>query len=349
MNESINLNIQRNENDYALNVQNLETKVKVAKSMEMGGISSISYVDRNGDAQAMPDSENSFLANIFSQTPEKTEKMVNELCLGKTADELKSTCKESLNILNGVTGFIKDNIKTTQETSASNTVSSNSLDALVSKSDFSSLDIRGLMKLLIQAFSQFFSTQRTLDLNTITQIQAAMEAKISVMEKEKDESYKAAMAQAIGSIVSGAISVGAGCLSLAGGALGSLKSKKETPTPSGIVTNADLKNKDSFFTQVKNVAAKVGEGIKTGAQLLGPCNQIANGVAGIMSANYTANAKEAQIEQTKQDAILEVLKKMQQDGSEQTKQLMDYISRLLSMIQELQQSAAQTERTIVQA
>ena len=340
MNESINLNIQRSENDYALNVQNLETKVKVAKSMEMGGISSISYVDRNGDAQAMPDSENSFLANIFSQTPEKTEKMVNELCLGKTADELKSTCKESLNILNGVTGFIKDNIKTTQETSASNTVSSNSLDALVSKSDFSSLDIRGLMKLLIQAFSQFFSTQRTLDLNTITQIQAAMEAKISAMEKEKDESYKAAMTQAIGSIVSGAISVGAGLISFVG-AFGSTKNIKE---PGGQGTNSQGGGQE-ITTIVKDGLARAG----ASADAVNACGQITNGVAGIMSADYTANAKEAQIEQTKQDAILEVLKKMQQDGSEQTKQLMDYISRLLSMIQELQQSAAQTERTIVQA
>ena len=76
---------------------------------------------------------------------------------------------------------------------------------------------------------------------------------------------------------------------------------------------------------------------------------IATGVTGIISAGHTNAAKEAQIEQTKQDAVLEILKKMQNDGSEQTKQLMDFIARILSMIQELQQTAAQTEKTIVQA
>ena len=93
----------------------------------------------------------------------------------------------------------------------------------------------------------------------------------------------------------------------------------------------------------------IAESISGSGQAINGLGGIATGVTGIISAGHTKAAKDAQIEQTKQDAVLEILKKMQNDGSEQTKQLMDFIARILSMIQELQQAAAQTEKTIVQA
>ena len=106
---------------------------------------------------------------------------------------------------------------------------------------------------------------------------------------------------------------------------------------------------DSMANATMKKSGGWADAINGSGQAINGLGGIATGVTGIISAKNTSAAKEAQIKQTEQDATLEVLKKMQNDGSEQTKQLMDFIARILSMIQELQQAAAQTEKTIVQA
>lgn len=338
---SIN-SVNQQTNEILINNQNTDEKIKtnLSKALESGGISGISYVGKENSQKTVSDAKDNLSANLLTEDPKKTESMVSSLCCGLSASELKGIGENAMGALKGITNLAAQISTTAPESNTSPTT----VDNLLKNSDLSLLDIRGLMKLLIQAFSQFFTTQRSLDLNTINQIEAAMEAKISAMEKEKDEAYKAAMSSAIGSIVAGAVSVCAGVVSCVGGALSACgKTIKDPQAVAGTAAGATRKviSQDGF--------AKAGAIVTAVGKTVEGFSNISSGVAGIFSANYQSNEKDAQIEQTKQDAVLEILKKMQNDGSDQTKQLMDFISRLLSMIQELQQSAAQTEKTIVQA
>ena len=346
---SNNLNaIQNNLLSEVTNAKNQEAKVGLTKTMENGGITNISYTNQGDKSVGGKDTKEQAMVSLLSQDPEVTGKMVSELCSSLSTDALKSTAKASMGVINDLVVCAKNSVETT-DTKTNTPEVSNGLDGLMGK--LSSFDIRDLMKLLIKAFAQFFQTQRSIDLSNIEQIQQAMEAKIDAMEKEKDESYKAAMAQAIGSIVSGAVSVTAGLISAVGSvcsAIGAFNAKGEIN--SGFAGNDfEKKAKLEEIQQGAQFWGKLGEGVDNLGKATGGLGGIATGITGIISAKYTAAAKDAQIEQIKQDAVLEILKKMQNDGSEQTKQLMDFIARILSMIQELQQSAAQTEKTIVQA
>lgn len=344
MSESINNNIAINQSTSDYNIddkQDINTNTKPTKTTKNSGINSISYGNETVK-QITQDTQDNLIATLLTQDPNVTEKMVTELCSNLSIDELKTITKESLDIFKGLTTFAGQNIKTNDNVSAPSV----ELNSLVG--NFSSFDIRELMKLLIQAFAQFFSTQRELDLATTSQIQQAMETKIAAMEKEKDETYKAAMAQAIGSIVSGALSVWAGLVSVGAGTMNLLGGLSGSGALAGVtekgatLTNQTAKGTTKMIETFANIT-------NASAQLINGLGGIANGVSGMVSAGHTKDAKDAQIEQTTQDATLEILKKMEQEGSEQTKQLMEFITRILSMIQELQQSAAQTEKTIVQA
>lgn len=346
---SNNLNaIQNNLLSEVTNAQNQEAKVGLTKTMENGGITNISYTNQGDKSVGGKDTKEQAMVSLLSQDPEVTGKMVSELCSSLSTDALKSTAKASMGVINDLVVCAKNSVETT-DTKTNTPEVSNGLDGLMGK--LSSFDIRDLMKLLIKAFAQFFQTQRSIDLSNIEQIQQAIEAKIDAMEKEKDESYKAAMAQAIGSIVSGAVSVTAGLISAVGSgcsAIGAFNAKGEIKSS---LAGNNFANK-AKLEEIKQGAqgwGKLGEGVDNLGKATGGLGGIATGITGIISAKHTAAAKDAQIEQIKQDAVLEILKKMQNDGSEQTKQLMDFIARILSMIQELQQSAAQTEKTIVQA
>ena len=361
---SNNLNaIQNNLLSEVTNAQNQDAKVGLTKTMENGGITNISYTNQGGKSIGGKDTKEQAMAALLSQDPEVTGKMVSELCSSLSTDALQSTAKASMGVINDLVVCAKNSVETT-DTKTNTPEVSNGLDGLMGK--LSSFDIRDLMKLLIKAFAQFFQTQRAIDLSNIEQIQAAMEAKIDAMEDEKEASYSAALSQAIGSIVSGAISVGAGLFSIAGGLAdigGGYFSGKELSKAdkllkgSGTVGNNTLTKTDKVqVQQIQQQADHImnrwhgGATIANGlGQAINGLGGIASGTAGIFSAAYTSDAKDAQIQQTTQDAVLEILKKMQNDGSEQTKQLMDFIARILSMIQELQQAAAQTEKTIVQA
>jgi|GEM_PF-2758645 len=361
---SNNLNaIQNNVLSEITNAQNQEAKVGLTKTMENGGITNISYTNQGGKSIDGKDTKEQAMAALLSQDPEATEKMVSELCSSLSTDALKSTAKASMGVISDLVVCAKNSVETT-DTKTNTTEVSNGLDGLMGK--LSTFDIRDLMKLLIKAFAQFFQTQRALDLSTIEQIQAAMEAKINAMEEEKNEAYKAAMAQAIGSIVSGCMSVTAGLFSAAGGLVqmgGGIgaqyklsKPAKELKQLVSAGTKDVVDAAKSVFEATKaeadnitSITHGIGDSLSGVGNAINGFGGIATGVTGIIGAEAKKAEKEAQIEQTKQDAVLEILKKMQNDGSEQTKQLMDFIARILSMIQELQQSAAQTEKTIVQA
>lgn len=215
------------------------------------------------------------------------------------------------------------------------------VEDLLKKPTISDFDIRELMKLLIKAFSQLLNSQRQVTLNTITNIITALKAKIADMEKSRDENYHAALASAIGTIVMGSLQVIGGTISaIAAGYNGSKLNK----LASAGAKSDNLSGNPKFQKIIKD-----GELWANIGQATGYVGQVANGIAGIINAHFQAEAKDADIDSTIQDAIMEVLRKMQDEGSNEFKQLLQFISTLLQMLHELQQNASSTEKTIVQA
>ena len=164
---SIN-SVNQQTNETLINNQNTDEKIKtnLSKALESGGISGISYVGKENSQKKVSDAKDNLSAKLFTEDPKKTESMVSSLCSGLSASELKGIGENAMGALKGITNLAAQISTTATESNASPTT----VDNLLKKSDLSLLDIRGLMKLLIQAFSQFFTTQSSLDLNTINQI-----------------------------------------------------------------------------------------------------------------------------------------------------------------------------------
>lgn len=253
------------------------------------------------------------------------------------------------------------------------------------------------MKLLIAAFSELRSADRERALNVLTATVAALETKISQLETAKEEQYKAAMANAIGSIVSGALSIG---MTIIGSGLSIAGLRKKSGTDASFetknATKGDIKNSDlldgsdikpdtsnisktssktsdplddsdiklnpqkadkSEITDAGDVTIQstnknesahpaysiIGDAFSRSAQGVG---QITTGISGILSAIYSANKTEADIEVTKADALLEILKQAQEQYTKGTDSLQQFIDKVLNVMQQLLQSASQTERSI---
>ena len=204
------------------------------------------------------------------------------------------------------------------------------------KKSCTDFDIRELMKLLIAAFSELRTADRERALNILTATVAALESKINAMEKAKDEQFKASMATAIGQIAGGALSIGT-----AGVGLGlNLKGPKSiTSSKFEFDTNGVKIGETTTTKMTKNGAW--ADFFTNGAMPLG---KIIEGSAGAASAAYGAQKSEADIEATKMDALLEILRQANEQYRKSDNEGAEIINKLLNMMQQLIQSAAQTER-----
>ena len=212
-----------------------------------------------------------------------------------------------------------------------------------SVSDF---DIRELMKLLIQAFSTLMSTQRQADLNALEGIVTTLAAKIEAMEDAKEAQYKSTLTNAIGSIVAGSVSVVFAAGSAIASGVGLYQSNHLDPS----IQN--LTRKTANFDQTKKME-NAGQGWTIGGKAAGESagglNQITMGITNIISAGQAADKAQAEIRQTTADAMLEVWRKAQDQGQKSTESLMQFITSLLNMMQQLQQSVSATEKAVVQS
>ncbi len=215
-------------------------------------------------------------------------------------------------------------------------VAQSMLGSYKSVSDF---DVRELMKLLIQAFSQLMSTQRQADLNSLQGIVSTLDAKLDAMKSAKNAQYKSTLTSAIGSIVAGSVSV---CMAGVGALAGLGGTEKATPIYNNSSGTTDIIGSTKALTN----CGALSQFLLSSAT---PTGQAITGIFNIASAGYAADKAQAEIEQTTADAMLEVWRKAQDQGQKSTEALMQFITSLLNMMQQLQQSVSSTEKTIVQS
>ena len=197
-------------------------------------------------------------------------------------------------------------------------------------------DIRELMKLLIAAFAELRTADRDRALNVLNAVVAAFETKIEAMETAKEEQFKAAMASAIGQIVSGAASI-----TMSGiGALASLKGPKQKTT-----NIFDSENTKQVIGQETSMTKSgiLAEFLTSSAM---PIGKIIDGFAGVAGATFSAAKTGADIEATRADQLLEVLKQAQDQYTKGNDSLQQFIEKVLSIMQQLLQSASQTEKAV---
>ena len=217
-------------------------------------------------------------------------------------------------------------------------------------------DMRELLKLLIMAFAQLITTQRENDLLNLNNLMSAFQAKIKDMETSRDKQYKAAITQAVTGIVMGAVALG---LTIAGTAM-QMRSASNTMNENkaidannqqlldkhkaGQITSQEFK---TCFKKLADIATQsqfmIGGAMTSGGQA---ASQIAQGIAGVVSAYQQRDAKDADIAAEAEAMVMEIVRKAQEQNQSTAKALMDFINNLLSMIQQLIQNASQTERTI---
>lgn len=77
-----------------------------------------------------------------------------------------------------------------------------------------------------------------------------------------------------------------------------------------------------------------------------PLGKIIEGSANIESAKSQVEATNARIEQTQADATIEVLKQAQEQYTKGNDSLQQFIDKVLNIMQQLLQSAAQTEKSV---
>ena len=217
-------------------------------------------------------------------------------------------------------------------------------------------DMRELLKLLIAVFAQLMTTQRENDLLNLNNLMSSFEAKIKDMEASRDKQYDAAITSAVTSIVMGFVSLG---LTVAGTAM-QMRSAANTMSANKTIeaSNKQLSlssdmhtiSREVFrsnFKELLNVAAQeqfiLGGAMSSGGQA---ASQVAQGIAGWVSAEQQKDAKDADIAAEAQAMVMEVVRKAQEQNQSTAKALMDFIMSLLSMIQQLNQNARQTEMQI---
>ena len=204
-------------------------------------------------------------------------------------------------------------------------------------------DMRELLKLLIAVFAQMLTTQRQNDLLNLNNLMSSFEAKIKDMETSRDKQYDAAMTSAVTSIVMGFISLG---LTVAGTAM-QMRSAADTMKNNKTTLEsfkAQEISEQGFKTQFRDVSAQsqfmIGGAMSSGGQA---ASQMAQGIAGVVSAMQQKDAKDADIKAEREAMVMEIMRKAQEQNQSTAKALMDFINNLLSMIQQLNQNARQTE------
>ena len=198
------------------------------------------------------------------------------------------------------------------------------LDELLSKEVFTDADMKELMKLLIAINSELLNSQRELDLNTITTMLKALKAKFEAMKDSRDANYKAAMAQAIGQIISGCFQLTGGVFSAVGG---------------GCAKSA------GFETEAGRAAGQAYSAVwKGGADIANAGGTITSGITGMIAAGYQYDAKTADIDAAQQDALLEAARKTQESSME--KALQEKIQAASRAVDELLKTIANVEKQI---
>lgn len=218
-------------------------------------------------------------------------------------------------------------------------------------------DMRELLKLLIAVFAQMLTTQRQNDLLNLNNLMSSFEAKLKEMENSKDKQYDAAMTSAVTGILMGFASL----LMTAIGTGMQMRSAANTMSANEITEkmnkqlslSSDMHNisKETFrcsFKELLNVATQEqfmrGGAISSGGQAV---SQAGQGIAGKIGAEQQKDAKDADIKAEAQTMVMEIVRKAQEQNQSTAKALMDFINNLLSMIQQLNQNARQTEMQIV--
>jgi hypothetical protein len=198
-------------------------------------------------------------------------------------------------------------------------------------------DIRGLMKLLLQAFTLMINAQRQGDLNDLNGVLAALETKLAAMEESKDAAYEAAKSQAIGMIVSGSINVVGGAVQAGMAAAGSTSKTDSTSN-----TTAEGTTVGSSTTQGKDwgqISQGVGSSVQGGGQ-------IAQGAFNLEAAEHTVEQQEAEQKKAEAEAQLEFWKQGESMDEKSMDAFFNFLKTILSILQEYRQNAASTEGSI---
>ena len=330
MTEAANITVNHNGAISSFDLNDQESKESVKRTIGEGGITSVTYTAGDGKRQTISAS-----GLELAEFLDGLEHIGN---LPLTEEDVKSLSTNVGGLLTALNNWAKG-VPVSSGGAQEDLALANQVDVLLKKTTISDFDIRELMKLLIKAFSQLLNSQRQVTLNTITNITTALKAKVAAMEKSRDENYNAAVANAVGSIVSGTFQIAGGVCTMAG-ALGHGPSKYlRGKVGREKYASAPIEKKIEMNLKFWEASSQMFQGAGT----------ISNGVAGLVSASHSKEAKTAEIDTAKNDAILELLRKMTDENSSEFKQLLEFINTLLRMMQELQQNASSTEKTIVQA
>lgn len=231
-------------------------------------------------------------------------------------------------------GDVKD---VTFKSNSDGTITLTTNEVSQSPKPISDFDIRELMKLLIVAFAELMTADRERALNILTATVAAFETKIAKMEIAAQEEYKSAIASAIGSIVSGAISV---TMAVGGGACSGLGLHKSHSSTSGYTLTGKSMNQQQI-----DKTKRASEHWSNAGQIFGnmsmPAGKITEGVANIDAAAHGLAKTEANIESTEADALLEVLRTAIEQFQKGSTSLQEFISKVINVMMQIDQAIGQ--------
>ena len=332
-------NVRTNDGVYSTQEAVADIYTKVNSMFNGGkGIISTSYTSQGGKKTDLNKEDvEAILKNIENFKETINLSAVSEEVLKNMGINCQGMLRTLTNVLSELVKNMGASQEVTQEDTQLKTAAQNAIDKLLNSKTISDFDIRELMKLLIKAYSELMKSQREITLATITGIIDALNTKIQAMEISRDENYKAAMAQAVGQIVAGCIQVTA---SFTQAVCAFAEGAYKTNGFGGRANEMDAHEK-AEVAMWKSVSAF--------AKAFGDLSSVSSGIVGIIAASHSNQAKTADITSAKADAMMEVLRKMQEENSNQLRQLFDFISTLLRTMQELQQNASATEKSIVQA
>jgi len=284
------------------------------------------------------------LQDALSANPILRNKLAN--LLGCKADGLPTVLSDLNKSVKGLPNILGSLLVAFEDKNFSNNVNKALSAAAPFLNAVTDSDMRELLKLLIAVFAQLMTTQRQNDLMNLNNLMSSFEAKIKDMEESRDNQYDAAMTQAVTSIVMGAVSLG---MTIVGTAMqmrsvaNTMKNNKTTLESFKAGGISEQEFKVNFLDVTTQKMFQVGQTMGQSAQSV---SQTGQGIAGIVSAMQQKDAKDADIKAEREAMVMEIMRKAQEQNQSVAKALMDFINNLLSMIQQLNQNARQTEMQI---
>ena len=260
------------------------------------------------------------LQDALSANPILRNKLAN--LLGCKADGLPTVLSDLNKSVKGLPNILGSLLVAFEDKNFSNNVNKALSAAAPCLNAVTDSDMRELLKLLIAVFAQLMTTQRENDLLNLNNLMSSFAAKLKEMETSRDKKYDAAVAQAVASIVMGATSLVMTCV----GTAMQMRAAKNC-----------MANHTKVETDRQYIA---GSAVSQSAQTV---SQIGQGIAGWVSAGRQKDAGLADEAAETQAMVMEVVRKAQEQNQSVAKALMDFINNLLSMIQQLNQNARQTE------